>query len=102
MVQKRSEYTDEELVNMYCRYAHLKGWSTEDTIVSLKVEAWRAKGIGPVGLAIDFYETGKDNAKHLGKDAEEEATAKKSIGCVGFLVVFAILLVALFVVIGII
>ena len=80
MARKGAEYSDEELAEMYRRYAELKGWSTKDVTVQDKVEGWRDSSIGPVGLAIDFHETGNDNAKHIGNDAEAKATKQEKGG----------------------
>lgn len=70
---KKSAYTFAQLAEIYRRYAALKGWSTKDEVVHDKVQSWLDSSIGPVGLAIEFYETKKDSAKHLGYDAEARA-----------------------------
>ena len=75
MARKGSQYTDDQLAEMYRRYASLKGWSTRDDIVRDKVELWRGMSIGLVGFAIEFHETGKDHCKHTGRNAEEEGLA---------------------------
>jgi hypothetical protein len=63
--------THDELVRVYRRYATLKGWSTRDETIELKIAEFQDDG--PVQLAIDFEETGVDHAKHLGYDAESRA-----------------------------
>ena len=68
-----NEKSVEELAEIYCRYAKLKGWSTEKRLVRSKVQAWLEQRIGAVGLAIEFHESGLDGAKHLGYDAESRA-----------------------------
>ena len=77
MARKGAEYSDEQLAEMYRRYAELKGWSTRNEVIREKIQAWRDSSIGPVGLAIDFHKTGKDNAKHLGHNAETESSQKQ-------------------------
>ena len=106
---KGDQYTDEQLAEMYRHYAYLKGWNTDDETVKTKLEGWRYASIGPVGLAIDFYETGVDNAKHLGRDAEASSPShvniepgrtnvantyrKKSKGCLSaFVLIFSTVL----------
>jgi hypothetical protein len=74
-----NNYAFDELVFIYRRYAQFKGWNTSECVVRDKVEGWVDSMIGPVGLAIDFYETGKDNAKHLGWDAEARASNVSNI-----------------------
>src|SRR5262249_16469371 len=70
---KQSPYTFEQLVEVYRRYAQLKGWSTKEEVIRDKVESWIDHSIGPVGLAIEYHETRQDGAKHLGHDAEARA-----------------------------
>ena len=93
MARKGEDYSDEQLAKMYRRYAELKGWSTRDEVVQDKVQAWRDSSIGSVGLAIDFYETGTDNAKHLGRNAETESAQQEGsdgTGCFGVFAAFLI------------
>jgi hypothetical protein len=66
-------YSVDEATEIYRRYAHLKGWSTIEKVIREKVEDWRFSKDGAVQLAIDFHETGIDNAKYIGMDAESRA-----------------------------
>jgi len=95
MTRKGDNYTDEQLTKIYRRYAELKGWNTSDEVVQDKLQSWRAMSIGPVGLAIDFHETGKDNAKHLGRDAEIEAGKAEGGSSLGCTAVFVALIVTI-------
>ncbi len=70
---KKSLYSFEQLVEIYRRYAQLKGWSTKAELIRDKVQAWMDSSIGPVGLAIEYHETRRDGAKDLGHDAEARA-----------------------------
>ena len=74
MARKGAEYTDEQLAEMYRKYAQLKGWSTKASVIRGNISTWRSSSIGPIGLAIDFFENGEDNAKHLGYDAEARSS----------------------------
>lgn len=53
-------YSAETLREIYRWYAELKGWSTNSKMVRDSVAAWVKGGIGNVGKAITFYETGND------------------------------------------
>lgn len=66
----RTRYSPDHLAKMYRMYAAMKGWNTTEPVVRGKVQAWTESGIGPVGLAIEFYETGIDGAPHLDRVPE--------------------------------
>ena len=68
-------YHDEDLPEIYRHYAELKGWSTKPQIIADKVATWTEQGIGAVGLAVDFYLTGKDGYKQVCHDAEKRFDA---------------------------
>ena len=56
------DYSFDDLVAIYQRYAKLKEWNTTECVAREKVEGWVDMKLGPVGLAIAYHETGKDNA----------------------------------------
>ena len=72
-MSKSSKYTYNQLTDIYRKYAHLKGWSVSDTAVGDKVGAWLSASLGPVGLAIDFHETGIDYYHDRGINATQRA-----------------------------
>ncbi|WP_221029603.1 hypothetical protein [Actomonas aquatica] len=70
----RSEkYSFDKLVEIYIRYAALKGWSTRREVAEDKVDSWLTSSIGPVGIAISFHEEGVDHLSHMGIDAGARA-----------------------------
>ena len=64
------KYTFAELVEIYRRYAALKGWYTNDDAVREHVLDHSS---GLLKSAIAFHETGKDDEKDSGFDAEAVA-----------------------------
>jgi hypothetical protein len=67
------KYTFDQLVEIYRRYAGLKGWYTGDDAVFDHVREWMSSSSGLVGSAIAFHDTGTDSEKHSGYDAEAVA-----------------------------
>ena len=99
MARKGDQYSDKKLAKIYRQYADRKGWSTRDEVVQDKVESWRDSMIGPVGLAIDWYENGgKDPKPELGKDA---TIAKGCRGLSGVIVAALLIIVLLVVLIAV-
>lgn len=67
-------YSLEQLREIYRRYADLKGWSTRTSVVKDIVNGWMNGGIGNVGHAITFYETG-DDPIGIDRNAGEQLSA---------------------------
>jgi hypothetical protein len=63
--QTGRSYNAQELSEVYRAYARLKGWNATDQVVRDKVEAWLGQTIGPVGLALQWHETGTDPKPEL-------------------------------------
>ena len=92
---KGDEYSDAELVKIYRKYARRKGWNSSEEVAYSRVRGeWRASMVGPVGLAIDWYESGgKDPKPELGKDATTRLGFSKVVHLI--IVFFAILIIGI-------
>lgn len=96
MARKGSQYSAAELAEIYRDCAWRKGWDTTDRVVKDKVDSWHSGSIGPVGLAIDWHESGgKDPKPELGNDATVRKGSTSLSGAFGcFALGFATLLLA--------
>ena len=65
MAKRKEKYTDLQLAEMYRVYAQWKGWNISPKVVRAHIEAWKSVSIGPMGLAIEYHETGIDGAPHI-------------------------------------
>lgn len=63
--QPKKEYSTEQLLQIYKRYAEKKGWNAKPKHVAECVALWQASSLGAVGLAIKYFESGSDNAEFV-------------------------------------
>jgi len=110
---ERKGYTRAQAGDIYRRYAEMKNWRADAKTVKEKVAPWIEQGIGPVGLAIQWRETGIDPKPELSRSTPPrsqgspaavssrppQAASRKS-GCLGVVVVVLVFVVVSVVMVG--